>query len=126
MRKARDVVDVAVLKYVGALRVHEFAIRVEHEQERITRYPVVTGKKCPVLIRGTHVDFQGHEVSGAQRPNVSVLGEKLVHDLAPAAPIAADFQKDVASGALGFSESLGQIRVRITLGIVPSYRNVAR
>ena len=34
MRKARDVVGVAVLKYVGALRVHEFAIRVEHEQER--------------------------------------------------------------------------------------------
>src|SRR5207249_10770855 len=102
MRKARDVVDVAVLKYVGALRVHEFAIRVEHEQERITRYPVVTGKKCPVLIRVTHVDFQGHEVSLAQCPNVSVVGEKLVHDVALVASIAAEFQKDVATRTVSF------------------------
>src|SRR6267378_2135194 len=124
-RKARNVVVVAVLKYVGALRVQEFTIRVEHKEVGITRYLWVMGKKFLVLILGTLVDFQGHEVSLTQRPNVSVAGEKLVHDLAPAAPIAADYQKDIAPRALGFGESFGQIRARITLGVVPSYRDVA-
>src|ERR1700731_1174693 len=125
-RKARDVVGVAVLKNVGALRVQEFAMRVEHEQVRITRHLWITRKKCPVLVRGTLVDFQGHEVSVTQSPNVSVVVEKLVHDVAPVAPIAANYQKNVASRALGFGESFGQIRARITLGIVASYRDVAR
>jgi len=44
----------------GDLANRTFAIRVEHEQLRITRYLWVKGKKCLVLILGTHVDFYIH------------------------------------------------------------------